>query len=118
MNSFNRRKYPRATLACHITFWPNANDRQVIMATTINIGVGGACVILNQMILPETRVEVKVDFIHPSVPFKCPGIVTRCEEKGFGRFEMGVQFDSLDEIKRAFLEGKIAELIDKEKHGE
>lgn len=112
----NRRKFPRAAYRCQVTMWRADGSSQVIMATTSNIGAGGVGLLIDQPLLIDTRVDLRIDFTVPNMPFKCKGKVVRCEPKS-KMYDLGIMFEGLDDIKVAFLEGKVSELIEKESHG-
>ena len=113
----NRRKYPRANYPCQITIWPENGANETILANTSNIGLGGLCVHLNLKITVGTKVDILLNFLNPSTPFKCRGKVVRCNLKADKFYDTGIEFEPLEEIKNSFLEGKIAELIGLEQKG-
>ena len=112
----NRRKYPRANYPCHLTLWLIDGNNETILANTSNIGVGGLAVNLNKGIDPGTRADVQLYFT-PTTPFKCSGVIVRSIRESDKYFNIGIQFDPLTELKHAFLEGKVSELIDLEQKG-
>ncbi len=113
----NRRRFPRIKYGCQLTVWRTDGSSDVFLCSTLNIGVGGVCVILNKALLVGSVVDMRIDFTNPSIPFKCRGIIVRCMIETHARVEVGIEFEGLDEVKKSFLEGKISELIDKVDHG-
>jgi len=113
----NRRKYPRANYPCQLTMWLADGANETILANTSNIGVGGLAVHLSQWVDPGTKVDLQINFINPSTPFKCKGVVLRSCRDGDKFYNIGIQFDPMDEVKVAFLEGKVSELIKLEQKG-
>ena len=113
----NRRKYPRANYPCQLTMWMANGYNETILANTSNIGIGGLCVHLNQGINLGTRVDILLNFTNTTTPFRCRGVVVRSLQESEKFFNLGIEFDSLEELKRSFLEGKIAELIELEQKG-
>ncbi len=113
----NRRRYPRANYPCQLTLWLEDGSNETILANTSNIGVGGLAVHLNQGIDPGTRVDILLNFIKPSTPFKCKGNVVRSAKESEKFYTIGIQFDHLEDIKHSFLEAKVAELIELEQKG-
>ncbi len=111
----NKRKCPRANYPCQITVWRADGGQDVILANTSNISAGGLCVYLNQDFLPGVRMQIKVDFTGSTTPFKCKAVVVRSERHDEQFFKTAVQFEGLDDVRLAFLEGKISELIALEK---
>jgi hypothetical protein len=97
--------------------WMANGSNETILANTSNIGIGGLCVHLNQGVDLGTKVDVQLSFTHSSTPLKCHGLVVRSIKENEKFYNIGIQFEPLSELKAAFLDGKIAELIDLEKKG-
>jgi len=113
----NKRKYPRANYPCQLTIWMPKGFNETILANTSNIGLGGLCVHLNQSVSVGTKVEVLLSFANSTTPFKCSGVVVRSMQESDKFYNVGIEFAPLDELKRAYLEGKISDLINLEKEG-
>ena len=113
----NRRKYPRADYPCQLTMWLGNGHNETILANTTNIGAGGLCVHLNQEIDVGTKVDVQLNLKNSTTPFKCSGMVVRCFKEKDRFFNIGIQFDPLNELKYAFLLGHVSDLIATEKKG-
>ncbi len=113
----NRRKYPRANYPCQLTIWLVDGQNQTMLANTSNIGLGGLCVYLNDDLEVNTRVEIQLTFVNTTTPFKCRGVVVHCKQENEKFHKIGIQFEPLSELKYAFLEGKVAELLELEKKG-
>ena len=113
----NRRKYPRVNYPCQLTLWLADGSNETILANTSNIGIGGLCVHLNQDIVVGTKLDIQLNFANTTTPFKCSGTVVRCNKERERYYNLGVQFDPLNELKYAFLNGQVSELIDLEKKG-
>lgn len=113
----NRRKYPRANYPCQLTMWTTNGFNETILANTSNIGMGGLCVHLNHLSDIGTKVDVQLNFRNSTTPFKCRGTVVNCRKESEKFFSTGIQFEPLSELKHAFLESVIAELIELEKKG-
>ena len=64
-----------------------------------------------------TKVDLQIDFINPSTPFKCKGTVVHCEEEK-NSFCTGIHFEPLNELKQGFLGGKISEFMAAEQEGQ
>jgi hypothetical protein len=112
----NRRKYPRANYPCQLTIWLANGQETVLLANTANIGTGGLCVYLNEEVTVGTKVDIQLQFTdETSTPFKCRGAVVRCQKQNNKYYDVGVQFEPLGELKHAFLDGKISELMALEK---
>ena len=113
----NRRKYPRANYPCQLTLWPAKGINETILANTSNIGVGGLCVHLNQAVDVGMKVDIKLTFTNMKTPFKCQGVVVRSIKESEKFYNIGIQFEPLDELKNAFLSGQVSGLIDLEQKG-
>lgn len=113
----NRRRFPRISFPCQLTVWRSDGAQQVFLASTHNIGAGGFCVRLDERVPVGAKLDVKIDFTNPSIPFKCKAIVVRSIELQYKTYEIGAEFDGLDEIKQTFLQGKISEIVAKDDHG-
>jgi len=113
----NRRKYPRVNYPCQLTIWLTDGSNETIMANTTNIGIGGLCVHLHQEIVVGTKLDIQLTFANTTTPFKCTGRAVRCFKEKERYYNVGVQFDPLNELKNAFLLGQVSELLDLEKKG-
>lgn len=113
----NRRRFPRANYTCQLTVWQLDRNGEVLLAETTNIGAGGLCIKLNKSLLLGTVLDIRIDFTEPPIPFKCRGRVVRSTHKDDLVFEIGVEFDGLDEVKQSFLQGKVSDLMMKEQNG-
>jgi c-di-GMP-binding flagellar brake protein YcgR len=113
----NRRKYPRANYPCQLTIWLANGSNDTILANTSNIGAGGLCVHLNQGIDLGTKADIQLHFTNPTTPFKCQGVVVRSKKESDKFYNIGIEFQPLSELKQAFIDGKISELIDLEQKG-
>ena len=113
----NNRKYPRANYPCQLTIWVGGVLNETILANTSNIGLGGLCVSLNQAVDLGTKIDIQLNFTNTTTPFRCTVIVVRCKQESERFYNTGIQFEPLSELKHAFLEGKIAEILDLEKKG-
>jgi len=113
----NRRKYPRADYPCQLTIWPSAGATETILANASNVSIGGLCVFLNHEITVGTQVDVELHFPNTAAPFRCRGLVVRCAQESEKFYNTGIQFENLDEIRYAFLNGIISEIIRTGKKG-
>jgi len=113
----NRRKYPRANYPCHLTMWPQEGRNEAILAQTSNVGCGGVCVHINEEIVVGRKIDIQIDFTRQTIPFRCKGTVVRCQRDGDRFYNLGIEFEHLSELKSAFIEEKVSELISLEKKG-
>jgi hypothetical protein len=97
--------------------WLANGGNETILANTSNIGIGGLCVHLNHVVDLGTKVDVMLNFTNTTSPLKCCGVVVRCLKESEEYYNTGIQFEPLSELKAAFLEGKISELIELEQKG-
>ena len=111
----NKRKFPRASYACLLTIWYQDGEHEVILTQTVNIGAGGLAVHLNQRVDPDCALEISIEFPNQTTPFKCKGKAVRCIEHSDGAdqkfYAVGVEFDPMDEVKQAYLQGVVSDLI-------
>jgi hypothetical protein len=113
----NKRKYPRANCPCQLTLWMADGSNETILANTSNIGIGGLCVYLNQGVSVGTKVDIQLNFTNSTTPFRCGGSVVRSIPESEKFYNIGIQFEPLNELKRSFLDGIISELVDLEQDG-
>ena len=90
---------------------------ETILSNTSNIGLGGLCVHLNRKIPIGTKVDILINFVNPTTPFKCRGEIVRSKKENERFYNTGVEFEPLSELKHAFLDGKVSELIELEQKG-
>ena len=114
----NRRKYPRANYPCQLTLWLEDGCNEIVLANTSNIGVGGLCVHLNQGIKEGTKIDIQLHFTNTTTPFRCKGVVMHSMPESNRFYNVGIQFEPLSELKHAFLDGKVAEIIALEQKGQ
>jgi hypothetical protein len=91
---------------------------ETILANTSNVGLGGLCVHLNQEVEAGVKVDIQLQFTNTTTLFKCQGTVVRCKQENERFYNLGIQFEPLSELKAAFLEGKISEIIALEQKGQ
>jgi c-di-GMP-binding flagellar brake protein YcgR len=118
--SIDKRQFARANYPCSITVWHEDGAGEVIMANTANISVGGLCVYLNRSVEPGKKLEIKIDNFFEGGPLRCFGRVVRCLEDTAWKdsrqkfYEIGVEFNQIDEKQRQYLEGFVQRLLDLE----
>jgi c-di-GMP-binding flagellar brake protein YcgR len=118
--SQEQRKFVRANYPCSITIWHDDGSSEVIMANTANISAGGLCVYLNRSIGVEKRLSVRIDNFFEGNPLKCAGRVVRCQEDQKQKdlrqtfYEIGVEFDMIEDKQREYLRGFVARLLELE----
>ena len=113
----NKRKYPRANYPCQLTIWLSGGTNETVLANTSNIGLGGLCVHLGQEVEAGTKIDIQLQFTNTTTPFRCCGTVVRCINEGERSYNVAIQFEPLSELKFAFLDGKISEIIGLEEKG-
>jgi len=100
-----------------MTLWLYDGRNETVLANTSNIGLGGLCVHLNHAVFVGTKVDIQINFASPSTPFKCHGTVVRSVKESERFFNTGIEFEPLSDLKHAFLDGKVSELINLEQKG-
>src|SRR5476651_634802 len=93
----NRRKYPRANYPCQLTMWLADGTRETVLANTANIGLGGLSVHLDQAIEVGTKLDIQLQFTSVTTPFRCRGVVRRSVQESEKFYNIGIQFESLNE---------------------
>jgi hypothetical protein len=88
-----------------------------MLANTSNVGLGGLCVHLNHDVEVGAKVDIQLNFPNTTTPFKCRGVVVRSRQDSERFYNIGIQFEPLSELKHAFLDGKISEIIGYEQKG-
>jgi Tfp pilus assembly protein PilZ len=97
--------------------WAAEGVYDTVLSQTVDIGLGGLCVRLNQAIRVGTKVDIKIDFDNMPAPLKCQGRVVRCLEESKKVYNIGVQFEPLGQANYSFLERKINQLINSDQKG-
>jgi hypothetical protein len=113
----NKRKYPRANYPCQLTMWMANGSNETILANTSNVGLGGICVHLHEGLSVGTKVDIQLNFTGSTTILKCQGVVVRSVRENDKFYNIGIQFEPLNELKAAFLSGQVSELIDLEQKG-
>jgi hypothetical protein len=94
--------------------WMANGSNETILANTSNIGCGGLSVHLNQEIGVGTKADIIITFENQTPSFSCCGVVVRSRQESEKFYNIGIRFEPLSASKRAFLDGKVSELIDLE----
>ena len=111
----NRRRYPRANFPCQLTIWLDNEDGETILTNAVNVGIGGLCVYLNKEIFVGTKLDIEMNFNDVTTPLRCKGTVVRCILQDNKSFNVGIEFEPLSDLKLAFIDQKVSELISLEK---
>lgn len=69
-DGFNQRKFPRLNLECRITLAPGSSAA-AISGTTENVGIGGVCLIQNQMLERFSACHIRLDLAKEEPPVEC-----------------------------------------------
>lgn len=116
MLNVNKRRFPRVNYPCFLTIWQK-NGRDTLLAHTVNIGVGGLLVYLDQPLGIGLKVDIKVNFPHVE-SFHCGGKILRCQQQqqqqtpGLQRiYNVAIVFEGLDEEKVSFLKKQVEKLL-------
>ncbi len=115
----NKRKFPRAAYPCSLTLWCEGGGEDVILTQTVNIGAGGLLVHLIRSIEVGSVLEVSIEFPKQTTSFKCKARAVRCisiaDDSGQKLFAVGVEFEPMHDVKHAYLQGVVSDLIALEK---
>ena len=98
-DGFDKRKFPRLNLHCEITIRAT-QDEQPIKAMTENVGLGGICVILNQVLPRFTQCRIWLGLNEKGNSIEGAGRVvwnvpTSDSAKGKKCYDTGIEFTQL-----------------------
>lgn len=116
MNEQNRRKHPRVNYPCQLTMWVTQGLYDTVLAQMTDIGLGGLCARFNEEIALGIKLDIQIEFTDMK-PFTCKGFVVRCQKISEHDYNVGIQFESLNELQHGFLSGIISKLIIPESKG-
>ena len=101
-DGFNKRKFPRLSLRCEITLYPETPSGPFVTATE-NVGAGGVCVMLDTALERFSRCRVRLDLGQKTPDLECEGkvvwIVPTKEPKSKTRFDVGIEFEGLEPVQ-------------------
>ena len=99
-DGFNQRKFPRVNLQCEVLI--QADETTVpIAAITENVGAGGVCVILDQMLDRFSKCQIRLHLDDKTPSIDCDGKVIWAVPTGEiknpkKKFDIGIQFMELE----------------------
>ena len=114
----NRRRFPRVNYPCQIVI-RQKDGKDIMLAHTENVGVGGVCLIFKQDIKIFTTVELELDLLDLENHIKCPGRVVwairrKSEEANQAvYYDIGIEFVDLSDKDRQRIE-KVIDKISKQ----
>ena len=76
-----------------------------------NISANGALLQSSEPIEPMTRLAVHLELDEEEFELDCTGVVVRCDPNVYGRYDVGVYFHDLSDIRRLELEALINERV-------
>ncbi len=112
----NRRKFPRAKYPCMVTIWIGAEDEEVCLTHTENLGIGGVCLILNQRLERTAEVGLEIDLLDLKDHVKCRGkVMWVVERKGKDAsspftYDIGIEFLNIGEFDRSRIQAIVKRL--------
>ncbi len=116
----NRRKFPRANFPCLVVIRKGADDRDVILTHTENIGIGGVGVILKKEIKMFHTVDLELDLLDMGGYIRCKGKVVWSVQRKDGKkkkplfYDIGIEYENLQEKDLKRLEEIIKNLAQKQ----
>lgn len=119
----NRREYPRVKYPCLIAIHhsnENGEDgkNDTILTHTDNIGMGGACVVLNRSVEIFSTVTLELDLLDMGSHISCAGkVVWNIQKKEMKEgkepfFYIGIKFIDIDNEDQKRLEKVIERLVE------
>ncbi|MBF0484597.1 MAG: PilZ domain-containing protein [Candidatus Omnitrophica bacterium] len=115
----NRRRFPRVKYPCLIVLHASDNH-DVILTHTENVGVGGICVILKKEVPLFTEVELELDLLDLGNNIRCKGKVVWMVQRSSKEakkplfYDIGVEFESVDEGEYQRLDSLVKKLASRE----
>ncbi len=115
----NRRKFPRVNFPCMVTLAYNQDSKEVILAHTDNIGIGGVCVVLKKSLKMFIPVDLEIDLIDGDDHIKCKGkVVWSIRRKGDDQekpffYDVGIEFVGMDKQDSKRIDNTIQKLVNK-----
>ena len=76
-----------------------------------NISANGALLQSSEPIDPMTRLAVRLELTEEDFELDCTGVVVRCDMTPYGRYDVGVYFQDLSDVRRLELEALINERV-------
>ncbi len=116
-DGLNRRRFPRVNYPCQIIVRNEQDQKDVILAHTENIGVGGVCVILKKGLAMFTPVEVELDLLDFEEHVKCQGKVVWAVRRKSGEenkpmfYDIGIEFVDISDLDRERVEATVQRLV-------
>lgn len=100
-DGFNKRKFPRLLLRFEISISSAEPSAKPILTLTENLGVGGACVILDKAFDRFSLCSIRLDLEEGQPPVECKGkivwvVPTKSQGISSCQFDTGVEFVDLD----------------------
>ncbi len=117
-DGLNRRKFPRVNYPCLVVIRKEtADDKDVFLTHTENIGVGGVCVILKQDLKMFSPVDLELDLMDLGDHIRCRGKVVWNVQRTMDQtkkplfHDIGIEFEDLDDEERRRLEEVVQTLV-------
>jgi hypothetical protein len=98
-DGFDQRKFPRIQVKCTVTLKLSTHVRS-IRAVTSNIGLGGICLLLDEVLERFLPVKVKLELEKGRSRLECEGhvawsVVSRTSKGRKSLFDTGIEFKSI-----------------------
>ncbi len=116
-DGLNRRRFPRVNYPCQVIVRNEQDQKDVILAHTENIGVGGVCVILKKGLPMFAPVEVELDLLDFEEHVKCQGKVVWAVRRKSGEenkpmfYDIGIEFVDISDLDRERIEAVVQRLV-------
>lgn len=115
-DGLNRRRFPRVNYPCQVVVRNEAEEKDIILAHTENIGVGGVCAILRKGLPMFTSVEVELDLLDFEDHIKCQGKVVWSVRRKSSEdnkplfYDIGIEFVDINDKDRERVEATVQRL--------
>ncbi|MCB9771540.1 MAG: PilZ domain-containing protein [Candidatus Omnitrophica bacterium] len=116
-DGLNRRRFPRVNYPCQVVVRNEQDQKDVILAHTENIGVGGVCAILKKGLPMFAPVEVELDLLDFEDHVKCQGKIVWSvrrksnEENKPMFYDIGIEFVDINDRDRERVEATVQRLV-------
>ena len=116
-DGLNRRRFPRVNYPCQVVVRNEKDEKDVFLAHTENIGIGGVCIIFKKGLSMFSPVEVELDLLDFEEHVKCSGKVvwsvrrksTEADKPLF--YDIGIEFVDISDRYRERMEITVERLV-------
>lgn len=116
-DGLNRRRFPRVNYPCQVVVRNEKDEKDMILAHTENLGIGGVCVILKRGLEMYASVEVELDLLDFEEHIKCQGKVVWAVRRKSSEdnkplfYDIGIEFVDISDADRERVEVTVQRLV-------